>query len=103
MLCLIGCSTETSSYSDEPTIEGYIIEADTNTIVVAEGMTKEEAMASNPIDVSDDVYVHRFKEEGWFPQTADYKEGQKVKVWGEGGAMESYPPQSVLGKIEQVK
>ncbi|MYL71800.1 DUF3221 domain-containing protein [Halobacillus litoralis] len=100
-----GCNKEEQDFSGEPTIEGYLIRVEDKEILVVHGITKEQAVHQTWNDLSKDKHyeAHEFHIDRFFESFSDFQKGDKVKVWGEGGANESYPAQSSLGKIERVK
>ncbi|MCP3031545.1 YobA family protein [Halobacillus sp. A1] len=104
---IVGCNSEEQDYTGDPTIEGYVVEVEDKSILVANGITKEQAVHMSWKELSKvdgkmyDAYT--FKIDGFFESFSDFKKGDKVKVWGKGGANESYPAQSELDKIELTK
>ncbi|MCP3032866.1 YobA family protein [Halobacillus sp. A1] len=108
---IAGCHSEEYDYTGDPTIEGYLVEVEDKSILVVDGITKEQAVHMSWIELSKvdgkQYDAHSFHIDssvfGFFESFTDVKKGDKVKVWGKGGANESYPPQSKLGKIELTK
>lgn len=108
LLFIPACSQNNGDYRDEPTFEGYIVEvreAGRKDILVVEGISKEEAVSKSWKELvkkyGQKIDAHIFYTDSFF--SADYKSGQKVRVWAEGGVMESFPPQAEAGKIEIIE
>lgn len=85
----------------EPYIEGYIVEAGFMRQLVVHGITNEQAADLSLDDVLelegiDAIWVRKFN----FFQ---YREGQKVRVWVDGGIEESFPAQVKGDYIEVIR
>ena len=111
LLFIAACHSEEQDYTDDPTIEGYLVRVEDKEILVVNGITKEQAvnMSWNELSKVDgkQYEAHMFQIDfnigGFFETFSDFEKGDKVRVWGKGGANESYPAQSELGKIELAK
>ncbi|MCP3027058.1 DUF3221 domain-containing protein [Halobacillus sp. A5] len=88
---IAGCNSEDQDYTGDPTIEGYLVKVEDKEILVVNGITKEQAINMSLNELSDvdgkqyDAHIFHidFNISGFF----------------KGGANESYPAQSELGKI----
>ena len=91
--------------------QGYLVRVEDKEILVVNGITKEQAVNMSWNELSEvsgkqfEAYIFHidFNIGGFFESFSDFKKGDKVKVWGKGGANDSYPAQSELGKIELTK
>ncbi|KGP92400.1 hypothetical protein N780_01930 [Pontibacillus chungwhensis BH030062] len=106
LFILGGCNQEDQDFTGPPTIEGHLVEIEDTQVLVVNGITKEQAISMSGDELlqsTDEKYeAHIFQRDSWFDDFSEYEVGQVVRVWGKGGANESYPPQSTLGEIEVV-
>lgn len=88
--------------TSDPTITGYIVEADFGSILVVSGITKEQASSLSSKEMLDFVDGVEGKDAIVFYKYNffRFKEGQQVKVWAEGGIAESFPAQADAAYIE---
>lgn len=85
----------------EPYIEGYVVEADFNRLLVVNGITGEQAKSMTQKEVVklanvEAVWVSKYN----FFQ---FREGQKVRVWIGGTVAESFPAQAKADYIEVIR
>ena len=102
-----GCEQNSSSYAEPPTIEGSIITVNDHDLLVFANVTKQEAemmtlddLRQSNLNECDAIIFHP---NGMFDSFSDYKEGQRVKVWGKNGLNDSCPAQDTVGKIELIE
>ncbi|MFQ3544434.1 YobA family protein [Halobacillus rhizosphaerae] len=107
VLSFSGCEQSSSSYAEPPTIEGYIITVNDHDLLVSGNVSKQQAITMTLDDLRQsklnecDAII--FHPNGMFDSFSNYKEGQRVKVWGENGLNDSCPAQDTAGKIELIE
>lgn len=84
----------------EPYMEGYIVEADFMRQLVVTGITEEQSknITQQELLELDNVVAVWFTKYNFF----QFREGQKVRVWIDGGVEESFPGQAKAEFIEVV-
>lgn len=84
----------------EPYMEGYVVEADFNRLLVVNGITEEQ---SKNITLKEVVNLANV-EAVWISKYNffQFKEGQKVRVWVDGTVAESFPAQAKADYIEVI-
>ena len=94
-ICLAGCAKA------EETREGFVLEVKEGTVLVAQNVTMERYNELK--DVSSEALI----DQGgldliWltYEKAADFKKGDQVEFWLDGGVRESYPAQADAKKIE---
>ncbi|MDE0583604.1 YobA family protein [Planococcus sp. A6] len=82
----------------EPYIEGYVVEADFNRILVINGITEEQSKNINEKEALNLVNVEAI----WVSKYNffQFRKGQKVRVWVGGTVAESFPAQGKADYIE---
>ncbi|MFC0522929.1 DUF3221 domain-containing protein [Pontibacillus salicampi] len=105
VMLLFGCSGN-SDPTNKPKVEGFIVQVNENSIIVASNISRTDAKTKTWEELSekyrDKLEVYTLNDGRFFSSLSNYKKGEKVKVWGNGGALESDPPQYELEKIERV-
>jgi hypothetical protein len=97
-LVIVACSSES-----EIMLTGYILDVEEEGILLAENISYEkfqEIEGESWQDVAEmqlGLYKISFENDG------DFQIGDKVKVWIEGGVMESYPAQANAKKMIVIK
>lgn len=84
----------------EPYMEGYVVEADFNRLLVVNGITEEQ---SKNITLKEVVKLANVKA-AWVSKYNffQFREGQKVRVWISGAVAESFPEQGKADYIEVI-
>ncbi|MFD1019722.1 YobA family protein [Thalassobacillus hwangdonensis] len=103
ILFLPACSQDEDEFTGPPTIEGYILQVNETELLVVNGITKDQAVASTWEDLAKSSSINNaiiFHRKSWWDDYSDWEVGEKVKVWGDGGMNDSFPGQVKLGKIE---
>lgn len=106
LLCLLAvltaCNQQGSTNTDPPVIDGYIIEAEENEILVVSNITREQAETITRESI--------FQMEGINAIVFDlsntsvgYEKGQRVQVWAKGGIRESFPSQAEAETIKIIE
>ncbi|PKH11191.1 YobA family protein [Planomicrobium sp. MB-3u-38] len=85
----------------EPYVEGYVVEADINRLLVVSGISEEQAENMNQIEVVnlsnvEAIWVSKYN---FFR----FREGQKVRVWISGSVAESFPEQAKADYVEVIR
>ncbi|WP_084242920.1 YobA family protein [Planomicrobium okeanokoites] len=85
----------------EPYIEGYVVEADINRLLVVSGISEEQAESLTQKEVVnlanvEAIWVSKFN---FFR----FREGQKVRVWISGSVAESFPAQAKADYVEVIR
>lgn len=105
LLCLIAilsACNQQGSTDDPPTIEGYIVEAEENQLLVVSNITREQAetITREEIFQMEDINAIVFELSN---NSATYEKGQKVQVWAEDSIRESFPAQAEAETIEIIE
>lgn len=85
----------------EPYIEGYVVEADINRLLVVNGITEEQAESMTEKEVANLANVEAI----WVSKYNffRFREGQKVRVWISGSVAESFPEQGKADYVEVIR
>lgn len=101
VLFTFGCSAK-DTIDNDPTFEGYILDVDSGTVLVAYDITEEKY-----IQIKDQPLEEISDNEEYIPliylsynDTNNLKVGHKVNVWINGGINDSYPQQAGAKRIE---
>jgi hypothetical protein len=91
---LVGCSNQT--------IEGYVIEVYDESVLLAQNISHKKYneikdMSANEVFEKNELSLISLT----YQDAQDFREGDKVKVWIDGGVNESYPAQAKAKKIEK--
>lgn len=103
VLFTIGCTAK-DTIDNDPTFEGYILDVERGTVLVAYDITEEKYNQIKDQSLGEigdnDEYISLIYLN--YDNTNNLEEGHKVNVWIDGGIDDSYPQQAGAKKIEVI-